>query len=83
MKAIGNRLIVKRETKPEEKKGILILVDKPKDPIGEIISVGPKVEDLAVGDKVQFNLNYSGKLMESDDKVEYFMMIPEHILCKY
>lgn len=83
MLALGNRIIVKREAPVEEKKLIITNTVKPLPPVGEVISVGPKVEDVRIGDKVQFNANYSAKLLESDDKVEYLVLNQDNILCKY
>lgn len=83
MQALGNRIIVKREAPVEEKKIIITNATKPMAPVGEVISIGPKVEDVKIGDKVQFNANYSAKLLESDEKTEYLVLNQDNILCKY
>lgn len=76
MKCLGNSLIVVQGRKVTERKGILLPDSVQEDsPLGEVIAIGPGVQQIDVGDHVlipsdaYFRIMRSGKFdMEVDGK---------------
>lgn len=71
---------VKEETKTES--GIILTTsDKEKPSFGLVEAIGPKVEEIKVGDKVIYQ-TYSGTKTKIDGK-EYLIIKQENILAIY
>jgi len=78
-KALNDRVVVKRVDDKEVTDGGLFIPDiaKKKEAEGTVLSVGSKITDIVVGDKVLFD-NYHGIPMTIDD-IECVMLREEHV----
>ncbi|MDR3571609.1 MAG: co-chaperone GroES [Candidatus Pacebacteria bacterium] len=90
---LGDRVLVKREDKPEKKSvsGIILpdTAEKDKSKRGSIIAVGPgRINDegtlipttLKTGTKVYFNAGWDNEVDLGEDNEEYFLVRESDIL---
>lgn len=80
MKALGDNVILKEETKEEVSASGIILdgVSKERPEIGIVLSVGSKVHDVKEGDKVVFR-KYAPDNLKIDGE-EYLVVREEDIM---
>ncbi|NLN50119.1 MAG: co-chaperone GroES [Acholeplasmataceae bacterium] len=83
LKPLNDYVVLKfaeKETKTES--GIILSSsDQDKPAFGIVVSVGPKVEEIKIGDKVIYQ-TYSGTNTKIDDQ-EFLIIKQEHILAIY
>lgn len=75
IKPFGNRILVK----PVEKKQVLVSDDGTLNEYGEVISIGPEVKVIKVGDRVGFSVFGVEKLVIEEEKF-YFIQESDDFL---
>lgn len=82
LKAIQNRIIAEPiEYQEEQVSGILLAKKEEKPRKGKVVAIGPKVEEIVVGDIVYFNSGWSYREVEFDNK-KYLTCLEGDIFAK-
>ena len=81
IKPLGERVLIKQTEQEEVTKSGIVLpgtASKEKPIIGEVLAVGPKIEEVKVGDKVIFE-KYSGTEVK-DGEESYLILEKDNVL---
>lgn len=85
MKAIGNNIIVKQDILEKISKSGIILpnedIRNKKMQSGIVLSIGEKVKDIKIGDKVFYNMHSGEFLNGNDEKLGNVILKAETIYC--